>query len=460
MPSNRTINRVLIANRGEIALRAVRVCRHIGLETVAIYSQADAASPHVWVADDSVCVGPPPATQSYLAAKVLIHIALEKGCDAVYPGYGFLAENAEFAELCAENGIKFVGPSAEAIRTMGDKSKAREIAMKFGVPVVPGSDAAYTSLNEAQAVAANISFPLLLKARSGGGGRGMRIVNKPDAFAASFAEANREAEAAFGDGALYMERFFQAVRHIEIQVFGDGKGGAVAFDERDCSVQRRHQKLIEESPSPAVDEPLRNRLKQAALLLTEGIQYEGAGTIEFILDTKSNEFFFIEMNTRIQVEHTVTEMRIGRDLVEWQFDIASGRIQAIEKGDIPAQGHAIEFRINVEDWRRDFAPSPGRLTKWQFPKGADIRLDTAAYKGQQISPFYDPMIAKLIVLGKDRDDALAKSRNVLDSFEVEGVETTIGFYRLLIDHGDFLSNRIHTRWIENDMNFTVGGKTA
>jgi acetyl-CoA carboxylase, biotin carboxylase subunit len=460
MSKARPIKRVLIANRGEIALRAVRVCKRLGLDTVAVYSRADAASPHVWAADDAVCIGPPPATQSYLAAKSLIHVALEKGCDAVYPGYGFLAENAEFADLCAENGIKFVGPSADHIRMMGDKSKAREVAITYGVPVVPGSDAAYTTLADAQPKAADVGYPMLLKARAGGGGRGMRIVAKPEDFAPSFAEANREAEAAFGDGALYIERFFKSVRHIEVQVFGDGKGGAIAFDERDCSVQRRHQKLIEESPSPAVDEPLRARLKEAALLLTQGIKYEGAGTIEFIMDPSTNEFFFIEMNTRIQVEHTVTEMRIGKDLVEWQFDIAAGKLACLKDHDLPAQGHAIEFRINVEDWRNGFAPAPGRLNTWRFPKGDGIRLDSAAYEGQLISPFYDSMIAKLIVLGTDRADALAKSRKVLDNFEVGGVKTTIGFHRLLIDHDDFLSDRVHTRWIETEMDMDAIGEMA
>lgn len=445
------ISRVLIANRGEIALRAIKVCRGRGVGTVAVYSHADADSPHVWAADDSVCVGPAAATDSYLSPKALVHVAKMKGCDAIYPGYGFLSENADFAELCAANGIKFVGPSGEAIRMMGDKSRARDVAAGLGVPVVPGSDRAFSDPSEAQVTAEKVGFPLLLKAKSGGGGRGMRIVHDPKAFLAQFQEATREAEAAFGDGGIYLERFFDAVRHIEIQVMGDGEGGAVAFDERDCSVQRRHQKLIEESPSPVVDETLRARLKTAALKLTKGISYEGAGTIEFILDIASGDFFFIEMNTRIQVEHTVTEMRIDRDLIGMQFDIADGAPLEIDLEDLPGKGHAIEFRINAENWKTGFSPAPGRLREWSVPQGKGIRVDTAVYRGQQISPFYDSMIAKLIVWGETREQALERSRAVLDGCRVEGVETTIGFHRRLIDHEDFLQDRVHTRWIENDM---------
>ncbi len=444
--------RVLIANRAEIALRAVQVCRRLGLETVAIHSQADAASPHVWAADRAVCVGPAAAQRSYLNSRALIHVAQETGCDAIYPGYGFLAENAEFAELCAQNAIKFIGPSAEAIRTMGDKSKARETAQRLGVPVVPGSPQAYDDLAAAQAVAGDVGYPMLLKARSGGGGRGMRIVETPQDFARAFADAHREAEAAFDDGAIYLERFFAKVRHIEVQVLGDGRGGSVAFDERDCSVQRRHQKLVEESPSPVVGDALRAALKEAAETLTQGINYEGAGTLEFILDPEAQEFFFIEMNTRIQVEHTVTEERIGLDLIAQQIRIAQGGdLTEARKADQGA-GHAIEFRINAEDWQRDFQPSPGEMTGWRVPAGEGVRLDAASYRGQRISPFYDSMIAKLIVHGRDRAQALERSRAVLAGFGVDGVATTIGFHRMLIDHEDFVENRVHTRWIETEMN--------
>ncbi|SHK53087.1 acetyl-CoA carboxylase, biotin carboxylase subunit [Shimia gijangensis] len=445
MAEKNELRRILIANRGEIALRAIRVCRRIGLETVAIYSTADASSAHVWAADKAVCVGPAAAQKSYLSAKAVVHIALETGCDGVYPGYGFLAENAEFADLCSQNGIKFIGPSAETISTMGNKSKAREVAVSLGVPVVPGSDQAFDKGADARAVAEGVGFPILLKARSGGGGRGMRIVNQASEFEQAFVEAHREAEAAFDDGAIYLERFFRAVRHIEIQVFGDGKGGSIEFDERDCSVQRRHQKLIEESPSPIVSEDQRRDLRHAARLLTRGTQYEGAGTVEFILDTASGEFFFIEMNTRIQVEHTVTEMRVDMDLIELQFSVAQGHpLPETSSG----KGHAIEFRVNAEDWTNGFSPSPGNLTRWQPPQGQGIRLDSAVGSGQNVVPFYDSMIAKLIVYGDNRDQALERSHKALAAFRVTGLCTTIGFHRLLIDHPDFADNAIHTRWIE------------
>jgi acetyl-CoA carboxylase biotin carboxylase subunit len=459
MDNKTSFNRILIANRGEIALRAIRVCQRLGFETVAVYSTADAASPHVWAATHAVCIGPPPAQESYLSIPTLLHIAIEMNCDAVYPGYGFLAENAAFAEQCEENGIKFIGPSAETISTMGDKSKARETAVKYGVPVVPGSQGAYVDVKLAEKAAADIGYPMLIKARSGGGGRGMRIVEDEAGFASAFAQATREAEAAFNDGAVYMERFFAAVRHIEVQVFGDGKGGSLEFDERDCSVQRRHQKLVEESPSPVVSKEVRGRLLEAAGKLARGICYEGAGTVEFIFDTETDEFFFIEMNTRIQVEHTVTEVRIGLDLVEAQFDIAQGKpLPEFDKNSVPG-GHAIEFRINAEDWLRDFQPSPGLLSTWKVPQADGVRLDTATYQGQRISPFYDSMIAKLIVHGRDRDDALQKSRSALAGFGCDGIATTIDFHRMLIDHEAFLANRVHTRWIETELFADDQGKT-
>ncbi len=443
-------NRVLIANRGEIALRAIHICHKLGLQAVAVYSSADATAPHVWAADLAVCIGPPAAHASYLSIPSLIHVAIETGCDAVYPGYGFLAENANFAEQCAKQGIKFIGPSVEAISVMGDKSKARELAVTHGVPVVPGSNDAYTDVETAFKASVEIGYPMLLKARSGGGGRGMRIVNEQSEFASAFAQATREAEAAFTDGAIYIERFFATVRHIEVQVLGDGKGSAVVFDERDCSVQRRHQKLIEESPSPAVTPMLRQRLLDAAAQLTRGICYEGAGTVEFILSVETDEFFFIEMNTRIQVEHPVTEMRSGTDLVRAQFDIAAGRpLQERETANEPG-GHAIEFRINAENWQRNFQPTPGVLNRWRPPTGRGIRLDCAVYEGQCIPPFYDSMIAKLIVHSSSRADALIKARYALARFDCQGISTTIGFHRMLVDAPAFISNEIHTRWIETE----------
>ena len=442
--------RVLIANRGEIALRAIRVCHRLGLQAVAVYSTADAVSPHVWAADRAVCIGGPAAQDSYLAIASLIHVALETGCSAVYPGYGFLAENTKFAEQCAQHGIKFIGPSVETIGVMGDKSTARELALNQGVPVVPGSDNAYVDVETAIEAAERVGFPMLLKARSGGGGRGMRVVNELSGFASAFAQATREAEAAFADAAVYLERFFPTVRHIEVQVLGDGEGGAVVFDERDCSVQRRHQKLVEESPSPAVEPALRQRLLDAAARLTRGIRYEGAGTVEFIYSEETGEFFFIEMNTRIQVEHPVTEMRCGIDLVQAQFDIAAGK--PLPEPDVNSQpgGHAIEFRINAEDCRRGFQPAPGRLNRWRPPVGRGIRLDSAVFEGQRISPYYDSMIAKLIVHASSRENALQKARDALRRFDCEGVATTIDFHRMLLDDEAFIGSTVHTRWIETE----------
>lgn len=442
------ISRVLIANRGEIALRAARACRAIGLETVAVFSAADAASPHVRAADRSVCIGAAPSVRSYLDIPSVLHVAVKTGCDAVYPGYGFLAENGAFAEACTDNGLKFIGPSTQVIRTMGDKAMARETARRFGVPVVPGSDGAFTSADEAARAAGDIGFPLLLKARAGGGGRGMRIAGDRIGFSEAFAEASRESEAAFGDGAIYLERFLPRVRHIEVQVLGDGRGNSLQMDERDCSIQRRHQKLVEESPSPVVDAAMRAQLLDVSGRLTRGIAYEGAGTVEFIFDEASGEFYFIEMNTRIQVEHPVTEMRTGLDLVEAQFKIAQGHpLPDLDETTMPG-GHAIEFRINAEDWLRGFVPSPGRLDEWQPPQGPGIRFDSAVDQGHSITPYYDSMIGKLIIHGGNREQALARARTALSDFHCQGVASTIGFHRILVDDEDFLANRVYTRWAE------------
>lgn len=459
MAEKPNISRVLIANRGEIALRAAQTCRALGLQTVGVFSTADAVSPHVWAADQALCIGPPAANQSYLAIPALLHVAKQTGCDAIYPGYGFLAENAEFARQCGAHGIKFIGPSPETIEIMGDKSKAREIALDHGVPVVPGSKESFVDAAAALAAGDGIGYPILLKARSGGGGRGMREVKEASDFPGAFAQAAREAEAAFSDGAIYMERFFPTVRHIEVQVLGDGKGGAVVFDERDCSVQRRHQKLIEESPSPAVGAGLRKRLLGDAEKLTRGIRYEGAGTIEFILDTANDEYFFIEMNTRIQVEHPVTEMRSGFDLVRTQFELAMGAPLPDAPSNGGQTGHALEFRINAEDWQRGFQPVPGEISTWRPPSGPGIRLDSAAYPGMRVSPYYDSMIAKLIVHGSDRADALNKARGALDAFDCQGIASTIGFHRMIVDHPAFKENHIHTRWIETEWNVETAGAT-
>ena len=444
------ISRVLIANRGEIALRAVRACRVIELETVAVFSDADADSPHVRAADRSVCIGASPSAQSYLAIPSLLHVAVETGCDAVYPGYGFLAENAAFAEACADNGLKFIGPSAEVIRTMGNKARARETARRFGVPVVPGSEGAFTSADEAAQAAKSIEFPLLLKARAGGGGRGMRIANDMAGFSEAFAQASRESEAAFGDGAIYLERFLPRVRHIEVQVLGDGRGNSLQMDERDCSIQRRHQKLVEESPSPVVDAALRARLLDVSGRLTRGLAYEGAGTVEFIFDETSGEFFFIEMNTRIQVEHPVTEMITGIDLIAEQIRIAAGEKLTVNKENIRLRGHAIEVRINAED-PDSFIPSPGLIKQFHAPGGLGVRFDSAIYAGYNIPPYYDSMVGKLIVHGRDREEAIKRLRRAIVETVVDGVKTTLPLHQWIIDQPDFLSGEYNIHWLEKKL---------
>ena len=451
MTDNSRLNKVLIANRGEIALRAIRVAQSLGISTVAVYSSADRNSAHVLAADESVCIGPPAASKSYLLSEGLLHVAKQKKCDSIYPGYGFLSESSLFANRCEKYKIKFIGPSSSIIENMGNKDKAREIAASFGVPIVPGSDRAFTDCSEALISTKEIGFPLLLKARSGGGGRGMRIVFKRGEFKHSFGEAMSEAAGAFGDGALYIEKFFPKVRHIEIQVLGDGFGKAIVFDERDCSVQRRHQKLIEESPSPMIGSDVRRRLKAAAIKLARGIKYEGAGTIEFVLETMNKEFFFIEMNTRIQVEHPVTEMRNDVDLVKEQFKIGLRDQFPDETKFKKSNGHSIEFRINAEDPENNFSPSPGLLKSWYPPNGEGIRVDSSVTSGSNVSPYYDSMIAKLIVHDTDRSAAIKKARDALSRFYYSGVKTTIPFYKKLLHHDGFLKNKIHTRWIEEEL---------
>ncbi|HXW42054.1 MAG TPA: biotin carboxylase N-terminal domain-containing protein, partial [Xanthobacteraceae bacterium] len=391
----------MIANRGEIALRAIRTCRQLGLQSVAVYSSADGNSPHRWAADHAVCIGPPPPNASYLNAAALLEVASACRCDAVYPGYGFLAENAAFAARCAQAGLIFIGPSAEVIAQMGDKVAARRTAAALGIPLVPGSTEGFTAAAEARARATAIGFPLLLKASAGGGGRGMRVVPDAEAFAGLFDQATAEAAAAFGKPDVYLERFFPQVRHIEIQVFGDRHGNYVELGERDCSVQRRHQKLIEEAPSPVLDAATRRAMADAALSLVRALNYVNAGTVEFIYDADSARFFFIEMNTRIQVEHPVTEMVTGSDLVAEQFRVAAGEPLQVRRGANDAAA-AIEFRINAEDAARDFRPSPGMLKRWRPPSGRDIRLDSHVYENYVVPPFYDSLLGKLIVTGRDR----------------------------------------------------------
>ena len=446
------MKRVLIANRGEIAARILRACRAADLEAVAVYSTADRDAPHLAEVDRAVCVGPPPAAQSYLLADALLAAALGTGCDAVHPGYGFMAENAGFARRCAEHGLTFIGPSPQAIALMGDKIAGRAAAVANGVPVVPGSDADLADIAAARRQADAIGYPLLLKASAGGGGRGMRVVNEPAELASRLAAAAAEAEAAFSDSRVYMERYFPRVHHVEVQVFGDRQGRHVHLGERDCSAQRRHQKLVEESPSPVLPPALREEICDAAVRLARGVGYENAGTVEFIYDPAGERCYFIEMNTRIQVEHPVTEMVTGIDLVLEQLRVAAGEPLSFTAADIVPRGHAIEWRINAEDPERGFLPSPGRLVRWSPPaESPDVRVDTFVRAGLEVPPYYDSMLAKLVVRGDSRAEALERSTAALDEFAVEGVSTTIGFQRAMTDHRDFIEGRVHTRWIEEHL---------
>lgn len=442
------MKRVLIANRGEIALRAVRACRKAGLESVAVYSQADAASPHVWAADHAVCIGPASATSSYLLADLQIEVARSTHCDAVYPGYGFLSERESFARACQEAGLIFIGPSPEVIATMGDKAVARRTAQSLGVPVVPGSQQGFVSSTEALPVAMEVGFPLLLKASAGGGGRGMRVARDPADFKSLFEQASSEAQSAFGNGEIYLERFFENVRHIEVQVFSDSHGNHRHLWERDCSVQRRHQKLVEEAPSPVISPSVRRAMTEAAVTIIESINYRNAGTIEFIYEVDTGQFFFIEMNTRIQVEHPVTELITGLDLVVEQLRVAAGEPVSFEQMKTLPSRAAIEWRICAEDPKRGFAPSPGRITRWRPPVGPHTRVDTHVYEGYAVPPHYDSMIAKLLVSGVDRSEVLDRSRHALAGFEVEGIPTTLSFHRELLQNPAFRDASIHTRWLD------------
>jgi acetyl-CoA carboxylase biotin carboxylase subunit len=438
--------KVLIANRGEIALRVIRACRELGIQTVAVYSEADRESLHVRFADDDVCIGPPPARESYLRIPRLIAAAEITGADAIHPGYGFLAENAEFAETCAASGITFIGPTPQQIRMMGDKAAARTKMIENGVPVVPGTPGPVEDVDEALGFAEKIGFPVIIKAAAGGGGKGMRVANDAEEFARSFQMARTEALSAFGNGDVYVEKYLRRPRHIEFQILGDTHGNVIHLGERDCSVQRRHQKLIEESPSPAMTAALRVRMGEAAVLGAKAIDYVGAGTVEMLLDTDGS-FYFMEMNTRIQVEHPVTEMITGVDLVKEQIRVAAG--EALREKETPQmRGHVIECRINAEDPFKNFQPSPGKIEVFHLPGGNGVRVDTHAYAGYTVPPFYDSMIAKLIVHGVDRAEALAKMRLALDTFIVQGVTTTIPFLSKVMSHPDFVRGDVHTKFLE------------
>ncbi|MGH7314501.1 MAG: acetyl-CoA carboxylase biotin carboxylase subunit [Candidatus Rokuibacteriota bacterium] len=441
------MKRVLVANRGEIAVRVIRACRTLGLETVAIYSEADRGALHTRLADRAVCVGPPPASASYLNVPSILATARGTGCDAVHPGYGFLAENAAFATACLEQGLRFVGPPPDAIRLMGDKLEARRLAARLGVPVVAGSPGPVRSLDDAAA----IGYPLLLKASAGGGGRGMRLVRTASELGPQIERAAAEARAAFGDGTLYAERYLERVRHVEIQVLADVRGGVVHLGERDCTLQRRHQKILEEAPSPAVSPSLRRSLTEAALTLARAVEYRSAGTVEFVLDPSAERFYFIEMNTRIQVEHPVTEMITGLDLVALQLRLAAGEPLPFGQADVRFTGHAIECRINAEAPEEGFRPCPGAVTVWAMPTLEGVRVDTHVEPGAVVPPFYDSLLAKVVAHGADRAAAIARLRDALAAFQVEGVSTTIGFHRRILDHPDFVANRVHTRWVEEEL---------
>lgn len=438
--------KILIANRGEIALRIIRTCKEMGIKTVAVYSTADAESLHVRFADEAVCIGPAQSAQSYLNIPRIMAAVEITNADAVHPGYGFLAENANFAEICTEYGIKFIGPTPEQIRLMGDKITAKETALKANCPVVPGSDGLLTNVKEGLELAKGIGYPVILKATAGGGGKGMRIVWNEADFEVAWDTARREAGAAFGNDGIYMEKYIEEPRHIEIQIAGDQYGTVCHLSERDCSIQRRHQKLIEESPSPFMTEELREKMGQAAINAAKYINYEGVGTVEFLVD-KYRNFYFMEMNTRIQVEHTVTEEVIDFDLIKEQIKIAAG---------IPISGknyepvlHAIECRINAEDVWNDFRPNAGKIHSFHSPKGHGIRVDTHVYAGYVVPPFYDSMIAKLITRARTREEAIKKMERALDEFIVEGIHTTVPIHKALMKNEDFRNGNFHTGFLNN-----------
>jgi acetyl-CoA carboxylase biotin carboxylase subunit len=438
--------KVLIANRGEIALRVIRACRELGIRTVAVYSEADRYSLHVRFADEAVCIGPPQSKDSYLSIPRLIATAEVTNADAIHPGYGFLAENANFAEICSTSGLTFVGPSPEAISKMGDKALAKDTMRKAGVPVVPGSDGVISDFNEARRVAGEIGYPVIIKATAGGGGRGMRIVREHGEFENAFRTASHEAERAFGNPSVYIEKYLEEPRHVEIQIMGDRHGNVVHFGERDCSIQRRHQKLVEESPSPAITPEIREAMGAAAVKGAKSVDYVGAGTIEFLLD-KDKNFYFMEMNTRIQVEHPVTEEVMGIDLVKMQIGVAAG--ERLKKIKAKSDWHVIECRINAEDPAHDFRPSPGKIVNFHMPGGFGVRVDTHAYADYDIPPYYDSLVAKLIVKGKTREETVEKMYHTLDEFIIEGIQTTIPFHKKLMRNEKFRSGDFDTKFIES-----------
>ncbi len=453
------IKKLLIANRGEIALRIIRTCREMGINTVAVYSTVDRTALHVQMADEAVCVGDPPSSRSYLNIPNIIAAATSRGADAIHPGYGFLAENDRFAEICNAHGLTFVGPSPESIREMGDKSTAKATMQRVGVPTIPGSEGLLENPEEAAELAEAMGYPVMIKATAGGGGRGMRFVRSSEELESLYRAAQGEAEAAFGNPGLYMEKFIDRPRHVEVQILADRFGEVVHLGERDCSIQRRHQKLLEEAPGPGLDPIIRARMGDAAVSAARSIGYEGAGTVEFLLDA-TGQFYFMEMNTRIQVEHPVTEVVTGIDLIAEQLRIAAGEPLRFRQEDIQLRGHAIECRINAEDPRHNFRPAPGTITGWLPPGGPGVRFDSHVYTGYEIPPFYDSLIGKLIVWGEDRPAALRRMRRALSECAVIGVPTTIEFHLALLDRPEFQRGEVHTKFVETEMLKPNAGRNA
>ena len=439
------INKILIANRGEIAMRLIRTCKEMGIQTVAVYSKADEESLHVRFADEAVCIGPASSTESYLKSSNIIAAAEITNADAIHPGYGFLSENSKFSQICQEHKIKFIGASPEMIDKMGDKSSAKETMKKAGIPTIPGSEGIVESLEDAQKIAQKIGYPIMLKASAGGGGKGMRVVRKAKDLLKAWEDARQESKASFDNDDMYIEKFIENPRHIEIQIIGDRKGDACHLSERDCSIQRRHQKLIEETPSPFMTEKLRNEMGDAAVKAAKSVKYEGAGTIEFLVD-KNRKFYFMEMNTRIQVEHPITEQVIDYDLIREQIKVANGDL--ITGNNYFPKLCSIECRINAEDPFNDFMPNPGRILNLHLPGGHGVRVDTHVYSGYLIPPHYDSMIAKLITTAQTREEAITKMQRALDEFIIEGVKTTIPFHQKVMSHPDFVSGKYTTKFMD------------
>lgn len=447
--------KILIANRGEIAVRIIRACREMGILTVAVYSEADREALHTQLADEAVCIGPAMAKNSYLNMEALISAAIITKAEAIHPGFGFLSENSKFAHMCSTCGIEFIGPNAEMIDRMGNKSEARKTMIEAGVPVVPGSKQALHTVEEGKELAKTIGYPVIAKASAGGGGKGMRVINSEEEFEENFAAAQREAENAFGDGTMYLEKYIVGPRHIEFQILADKYGNAVHLFERDCSIQRKHQKVLEESPSSAISESLRKEMGETAIRAVKSIGYYSVGTIEFLLDRDGN-YYFMEMNTRIQVEHPVTEMVTGIDLIKEQIRISAGEELLLRQENIHLQGHSIECRINAEDPSHNFRPSPGKIETIHIPGGNGIRVDTAMYEGYEIPPYYDSMIAKLIVKSDTREDAIAKMRSALGEFVVDGVTTNLDFQYDIINNASFVQGNITTSFIEEEFKELLG----